>query len=75
MYKEYKQTPNEFIEGICTGAVDPDTGITIYQTLLDNGMNFFIPSIEKEILDFAKQHQVDIQKLKTHHIYTTTQPD
>lgn len=60
LYKEYRKIPREFIEGISTGAVDPDTGKTIYQTLVDEGFNTFVSSIEGEISDFKKQHQLQM---------------
>ena len=75
LYKLYREMPSEFIEGICTGAVDPDTGKTIYQTLIDAGFDMFVSSIEHEISDFKKQQQENAQKPETKQINSATKPD
>ena len=60
LYNTYSEMRNDFIEGICTGAVDRDTGKTIYQTLIDEKMDLFISSLQPEILNYEKQHQIKI---------------
>ena len=77
MYNAYSEMRDDFIEGLRTGAVDPDTGKTIYQALIDAEMNLFLASIENEIASFTKQQslQTNSQQPKTEQSNTVTKPD
>jgi len=62
LYRAYRENPKEYVEGISSGAVDTDTGKTIYQALVEAGMTVFTGSLEKEIADYKKQNSLDISE-------------
>ena len=75
LYALYRKMPEEFIEGIVTGAVDPDTGITVYESFVNAGFNMFASSLEREITDYMNKQQASAQKQETKQINSATKPD